>query len=375
MAKVKKVREKKLSISACYIVRDNAAELKISLNSLKNFVNEIIVIDTGSVDETAEVAKSFGAKVFFQAWQDDFSTPRNFALKKASGDWVIFLDADEFFSAETAKNIPFVVERAAQFKKNAVQVFLVNIDKDNGNRVQDTDYVVRIFKHTPQIQYVGKIHEELRFGGKILSEVVTAPPELLTLYHTGYSASLNRSKAQRNLKMLLAELDDTTEPQRIYHYIAQCYNGLGDVENALKFARLDIDSDSNKKIFSYRLLLSLYAQEKKYREEREEIAARAVKDFPKMPEFTAELAECFATRGDFQQAIETMASALDKFKNYSDAEPTQFSESAAKFAERRMELWTKLAIAGQYPSFSQTTSDRWILSEDTFLTEENNEKN
>ena len=338
MAKIKKIRGR-IKVSACYIVRDNAEELKLSLNSLEKFVQEIIVVDTGSVDKTVEVAKSFGAKVFFQTWQDDFSTPRNLALKKASGDWIIFLDADEYFSEESAKNIPFVVERAEQFKSNAVQVFLVNIDKDNGNKIQDTDYVVRLFKKNPAIHYVGKIHEELRLGEKILSGVITAPPEILTLYHTGYSTSLNRSKAERNLKMLLAELSETAEPQRIYCYIAQCYSGLGDVDNAIKFARLDIDSDSNKKITSYRILMSLLANNKDRRTLREEIALRAVKDFPKLPEFTAELAECFAQRGDFQKAVETMKSALEKFKNYSDTEPTQFDESLAKFAEQRLNFW------------------------------------
>jgi len=111
------------------------------------------------------------------------------------------------------------------------------------------------------------------------------------------------------------------------------------VDNAIKFARLDIDSDSNKKITSYRILMSLLANNKDRRTLREEIALRAVKDFPKLPEFTAELAECFAQRGDFQKAVETMKSALEKFKNYSDTEPTQFDESLAKFAEQRLNFW------------------------------------
>ncbi len=369
----KKIPQRKLKISACYIVKNNSADLKISLGSLKNFVHEIVVVDTGSTDDTVQVAKKFGAKVFFETWKDDFSAPRNLAMQKCSGDWIIFLDADEFFSAETAKNIPFVIERAEEFKQNAVQVFLINVDKDNGNRVQDTDYVVRIMKKNSALHYVGKIHEELRLGEKILSKVVTCPPEVLKIYHTGYSTSLNRSKAERNLKMLLSELAETSEPQRIYNYIAVCYNGLGDFANAEKFAILDIESDSDKKLNSCRLLLSILAKEKSRLSDREKFSALAVKNFPKLPEFSAELAECFAARGDFQKAVEEMTAALEKFQNCEGNE-TNFTDAAKSFAEGRIKFWTELIIQNQYPDFDEKISSRRIVDENIFLVEDNDEE-
>ena len=371
----KKISSKKIKISACYIVKNNAEELKISLQSLKNFANEIIIVDTGSTDDTVQVAKNFGAKIFFETWKDDFSSPRNLALKKSSGDWIIFLDADEFFSPDTAKNIPAVIERAEEFKQNAIQVFLINIDKDNGNVVQDTNYVVRIMKKKSDLHYVGKIHEELRLGEKILSEVATCPPEVLKIYHTGYSTSLNRNKAERNLKMLLAELEETSEPQRIYHYIAECFNGLNDFANAEKFAVLDIESNSGKKFDSYNLLLSILAKDKNRRGDREKFVKKAIEDFPDLPEFSAELAECFAMRDDFQKAIENMREALEKFKNCGEKKIfTNFNEDAKNFAENRIKFWTELAIQNQYPNFDETNSRR-IIDENIFLTEENDAKN
>jgi len=138
---------KKIKISACYIVKNEARELKISIESLKKFVDEIVVVDTGSTDDTVKVAKKFGAKIFYFDWNDDFSAPRNLALKKCSGDWIIFLDADEFFTPETAKNIPAVIERVEQFKQNAILVQRVNIDADDGNKIQSTDFSVRIMKN------------------------------------------------------------------------------------------------------------------------------------------------------------------------------------------------------------------------------------
>ncbi len=348
MAKFKAPKKNKLKISACYIVKNAAEDLKVSLQSLKKFVDEIIVVDTGSSDETVEVAESFGAKIFVDMWHDDFSDPRNIALKNSSGNWIVFPDADEYFTAETAKNLRAIIERADSVKKTGLLVNLVNIDKDNGNKILDSTYVLRIFKKLPGIRYVGKIHEELRIGKKNLSDVVFVPANLLTIYHTGYSANLSRSKAERNLKMLLAELETTDEPERIYAYIAECYDGLEDYENAEKFARLDIETGKKNTTFSsvsYRILLNLLAKDFSRLDDRKEIAALAVETFPDLPEFTAELAECHAAAGDFETAAKTMQKALEKFQNYKGMEPSIFNSETAKFAESRMKMFEQKTVA------------------------------
>lgn len=344
MAKFKTARKKnKLKISACYIVKNNAADLEISLRSLKKYVDEIIVTDTGSTDDTVKVAEKFGAKIFHYEWNDDFAAARNFALSKVSGDTIIFLDADEFFTNLTAKNIRPVIERAAQAKKNALLINLVNIDRDNGNKILDDTYCLRIFKNLPGLHYVGKIHEELRVGEKNISEVVFVPQDVLQIFHTGYSTSISREKAERNLKMLLAELEETNEPQRIYGYIAECYDGLGDSVNAEKFARLDIGSGKKNTTFestSYRIMLKILARDSGRTDERKIFAEKAVEDFPDLPEFVAELAECNAVAGDFKKAIELGKTALKKFENYRQTEPTTFDAESAKFLEQRIKLWS-----------------------------------
>lgn len=330
---------RKIKISACYIVKDGAADLKRSLGSLHKFVDEIIVVDTGSTDETVSVAENFGAKVFHEPWQDDFSTPRNVALSHATGNWIIFLDADEYFSADTAPNIRPAVARADEFKQQGLLVHLINIDVNDDNKILGADYVLRIFKNLRDVHYVGKIHEELRAGKNNLQKVTFAPPIFLTIYHTGYSASLNKAKAERNLKMLLAELAETTEPQRIYGYLAECYEGLEDFANAEKFARLDIESKTPW-TRSYRTLLNILAKLPDRLSDRAEIAAKAVERFPALPEFSAELAECYAARGNFKDAAAAMTLALQKFKNYRGLEPSTFGAESAAFAERRIQIWS-----------------------------------
>ena len=106
----------KIKISLCYIVKNCAQDLQRSLESAAKYVDEIIVVDTGSSDSTVDVAEKFGAKILHEPWQDDFSTPRNKALAEATGDWIVFLDSDEFFVNGTAKNLRTAMKNAKRNK-------------------------------------------------------------------------------------------------------------------------------------------------------------------------------------------------------------------------------------------------------------------
>ena len=83
------------TISVCLIVKNEEEFLPQCLESIKDVVDEIIVVDTGSTDRTVEIAKSFGAKVYHHAWENDFSKHRNQSIGYASSDWIFILDADE----------------------------------------------------------------------------------------------------------------------------------------------------------------------------------------------------------------------------------------------------------------------------------------
>jgi hypothetical protein len=93
-------RAEKTSISLCMIVRDEQAFLGPCLNSVKNLVDEIIVVDTGSKDRSADIATIYGAQVHHERWQDNFALARNISLEKAMGDWILILDADEVIAQQ-----------------------------------------------------------------------------------------------------------------------------------------------------------------------------------------------------------------------------------------------------------------------------------
>ena len=328
-------------ISACYIVKNESKNLRRSLSSLHE-VDEIIVVDTGSTDDTLEVAKEFGAKIFQETWQEDFSAARNVALSHATGDWIVFLDADEYFTDKTAKNLRIVIEKFNKTKVNGLLIYIVNVDEDKENEVIDTTFTMRIFRNLPGSKYVGKIHETLKLNGFAFPKVMALPVKFLTIEHTGYSTEINKAKAERNLKILLAEMEKTDSPQGLYGYIAQCYYGLDDFPNAEKFAKMDIENGVPQSTFesrSYRILLNVLSGSSSRNSEKMEVLEKTIEKFPKIPEFRAELAEMYAAQSDYKKAVELMTRALDNYESYDEIEPFTFNDKLAAVARQHLYQW------------------------------------
>ncbi|MGH9426892.1 MAG: glycosyltransferase family 2 protein, partial [Terriglobia bacterium] len=90
-------------LSLCMIVKNEQRWLEDCLNSVKELVDEMIIVDTGSRDNTVEIAQRFGARLFDHPWSGDFSEARNHSLGSATGDWILVLDADEKLAQRDAK--------------------------------------------------------------------------------------------------------------------------------------------------------------------------------------------------------------------------------------------------------------------------------
>ena len=293
-----------MKISACYIAKDEAHELRRSLASLRDAADEIIVVSTAVDRGVAETAADFHAAVHDFVWQDDFSSARNAALSHATGDWIVFIDADEYFSAETRENLRRAVEQAEAERSEVLLVPWHNIDEATGETLLDS-YAPRIFRRREGRRYEGRIHEELRDADGSVPPAHIIAPELLTLVHTGYSAALTREKGERNLRLLLEELRQTDAPERCWRYLAETYDNLGNERMAEHYALLDVARGRRSVVYaarSYRILLRLYGTHPQLREKRLAIAEQAAREFPELPEMCAELAEALAAFHRYSEA-------------------------------------------------------------------------
>lgn len=317
-----------LKISACYIVKNEAENLAKSIKSLKNQVNEIVVVDTGSTDNTVTVARKLGAKVYSFPWQDDFSKARNFALSKAKGDWLILLDADEYFTAKIAGNIRQVIRQAQQ--ADALLIQMVNYDVDKAE-IQDYFYQLRVVRNQQGLHYEGKIHEELKVSDGKSMKFLRIPPEMLEIYHTGYASSVSRQKLERNLKLLQQAVDNGQSEAELARYFCDCYLGLGDMEKCTHYGWLDVKKGRQSVNFGsrcHRVLMAYYGgrNDGESISKRRQLAEISVQQYPEVPDFWAEYSECFYQAGEYAQAIAAMEKALQLMQDYHGMEPSMLVE-------------------------------------------------
>jgi len=146
------------------IVKNEEDVLARCLNSIKDAVDEIIIVDTGSTDNTVQIAKSFGAKVYHFTWVNDFSRARNFAFSKATKNYVMWLDADDVVGACECKKI---IELKNNYDPSiSAFYFKYHVGFDENNNVTFHYYRERLFRRDLNPMWVEPIHEVVCYAGK-----------------------------------------------------------------------------------------------------------------------------------------------------------------------------------------------------------------
>ena len=204
-------------ISVCMIVRDEQENIADCLRSVLPYVAEVIVVDTGSEDDTPQIAAELGARVFAHPWNDDFSAARNAALERASQPTILVLDADERFDADTEPQLADYCRRGDM----AAGRVLVRSDLGEGDLSSTTGEITRIFPNRPEYRYQGRIHEQLVWNGQVPVTVSTG----VRITHTGYlpEQRRKRGKIERNLRLLLQEHQERPDnPYTLFQLAKTC---------------------------------------------------------------------------------------------------------------------------------------------------------
>src|SRR3954454_18542011 len=219
------------TLSLCMIVRDEEEMLPRTLAAVRDAVDEIIVVDTGSTDRTIEIAESFGAKVIEREWTGSFADARNVSFDAATSDWLMFLDADEVLVSDDAQRLREVLGRTWREAFYLVETNFTG-ELDDGTAV--THNALRVFRNRPEYRFEGRIHEQ------IAHKLPTGQPERIEITdvrveHYGYLGVVRdaKDKSRRNIELLERQRDEGGEETGFLHFnLGSEYAAIGEDRNA-----------------------------------------------------------------------------------------------------------------------------------------------
>jgi tetratricopeptide (TPR) repeat protein len=290
------------------IVRDSSRTLAACLKSIQPWVYEIVLVDTGSIDHTREIATRYGARLFEFPWCDSFSAARNESLRHAMGDWLFWMDSDDTISAENGGKLRGLAERPIE---SAPTAYVVQVHCPGPTGSTDCTIVdhVKMFRNDPRLRFEGRIHEQIlpairQIGGSV---------EWTDIYvtHSGSEHSLEarRRKQQRDLRLLELELAERPEHPFVLFNLGMTYADMEQPEKASEYLKkcLTVSGPDESHVRkAYALLvgcLTLLERD----EEARRVLGRALELFPKDVELMFRL-------GILEQRANNPLAALEAYR-------------------------------------------------------------
>jgi glycosyltransferase involved in cell wall biosynthesis len=226
--------EQQPGLSACMIVKNEEEMLPRCLASIKDHVDELVIVDTGSTDRTVEIAESFGARVYHHPWQNDFSLHRNQSISYARGKWIFIIDADEEFIPPEQRSLGDELALAEQKGCDALVMRVENSCSGGRDRVVADS--IRIFLNGETIRYEGIVHNNL-------TGVAHAGLSLSRIIHYGYDTTREAAlkKFERTAALLQKQIDENPHNATAHMYLACSHASLDRHDDALREALAAID--------------------------------------------------------------------------------------------------------------------------------------
>lgn len=249
-----------IKISACLMVKNEEKLLPQCLESIKNYVDEICILDTGSTDGTLEIAKAYGAVINHQPWENDFSKHRNESLKYPTGDWILVIDADEKLeSTMTPEQFRTALDGLEPGVSSAA-IILKDMHTINGNETCTMEYNRVMMFRRGQISYKGIVHNK---------PVVPVGTDCtlfadISIYHYGYDLDPEKMKKKHeNTKLLLEKrLIADWKDWPAHFFLAMTSGAQGDIEKLIYHAQIYIENKENAEAFNptiyYTTIMNLF---------------------------------------------------------------------------------------------------------------------
>jgi glycosyltransferase involved in cell wall biosynthesis len=221
-----------MRLSLCMIVKDEEEMLPRCLAAAAPAVDEIVVVDTGSTDRTIEIAREFGASVVEREWTGSFADARNVSFDAATGDWLMFLDADEVLVEEDVERL-----RALRGKtwREAFYLSEISYTGELGDGTAATHTALRVFRARPEYRFSGSLHEQIADTLPLhIPERIEATD--IRVEHYGYLGAVRdaKEKSRRNVELLLRQRDAGATDPFLHFNLGSEYGAVGDAHAALE---------------------------------------------------------------------------------------------------------------------------------------------
>jgi tetratricopeptide (TPR) repeat protein len=287
------------------IVRNEEKVLPRCLKSVQDVADELIVVDTGSKDNTISVAKDLGAKIFHFKWCDDFSAARNEALKHANGDWILQIDADEELSEDSISPL-----REAMSNPWALG-YLIKCD-DGPKASHRFGWIARFFRNHPGVRYERPYHESVELSVEKLVRKVSAwqlyrVPNIV-ICHYGYEPSKMAEKCERGLRTMKSYLYRNPNDCYILAKLANAYYGLTRYDEGQPY--LEKALRINPDLWEANYTLGLVQQKRGEAEAAIQSYRKAIGGNPLLAEAHANLGVIYVEKGMPDRAISELEKAL-----------------------------------------------------------------
>ncbi|WP_047980763.1 glycosyltransferase [Ornithinibacillus contaminans] len=297
------------TISLCMVVKNEESSIERCLKSVRDLVDEIIIVDTGSSDNTLSICKQYTNHIHLVDWENDFAKARNYSLQFATGDWIVWLDADEEFDRTTFEDLKSVL----QHKK---ETFLyVPVRNYIGDTISEHDvytiFQARIFQNNKGITFQNKIHEQIHIPVEDFQYAIL--PSLIK--HYGYlNAEIEtKNKHERNLDILKLELESEGHSPWIDYHVASEYYNAKDYEKAFHFVNYAILKFVEEGVLPpaivYRLKYSIIVESENYQGAWPSIN-KAIELYPDYVDLYYLKATVLFHLGKYQEAVEVLDHCL-----------------------------------------------------------------
>ena len=285
-----------MSISLCMIVRDEEKYLEQAIKSVQELVDEIIIVDSGSLDRTVAVARKYTPNVFSYKWDNDFSKARNFALSKATKEWILVLDADEVLSKEDHLVIKELTKSKGYDAYTFVQVSYTNDRKLLGFKLVNQKIpeakefmgfiscnIIRLFRNTKEIKFSSPVHESVDASIKDKKRIQQTA---IVIHHYQFEKGerVHKAKQLQYLKIYEEKIDQFENKAKVYRDMGIIhYNFKEDYPKAIQYYKKSLLLNPNN-IKTYLGLAIAYMKNKQIEE-----AAKTVEEAEKIDPYNQEI--------------------------------------------------------------------------------------